>query len=134
MESFKNILQWVYDNFAVIICCAGLMIGIYRKAKKYFTASDEEKKKLFDESVEITKNKIRETMLKMVRESEDKYKDWVKAGSLKRAEVIAKIYDDYPILSQVVDQEALIKYIDNTIDEALVTLREILKENENKDK
>ena len=94
MESFKNLLQWVYDNFAVIICCAGLMVGIYRKAKKYFTANKEEKKKQFDEAVEITKEKIRETMLKMVSESEDKYKDWVKAGSLKRAEVIAKIYDD----------------------------------------
>ena len=130
MESFKNLLQWVYDNFAVIICCAGLMVGIYRKAKKYFTANEEEKKKQFDEAVEITKEKIRETMLKMVSESEDKYKDWVKAGSLKRAEVIARIYDDYPILSQVVDQEGLIAYIDKTIDEALVTLREVLKENQ----
>lgn len=130
MESFKNLLQWVYDNFAVIICCAGLMVGIYRKAKKYFTTNKEEKKKQFDEAVEITKEKIRETMLKMVSESEDKYKDWVKAGSLKRAEVIAKIYDDYPILSQVVDQEGLIAYIDKTIDEALVTLREVLKENQ----
>ena len=130
MESFKNLLQWVYDNFAVIICCAGLMVGIYRVAKKYFTANKEEKKKQFDEAVEITKGKIRETMLKMVSESEDKYKDWVKAGSLKRAEVIAKIYDDYPILSQVVDQEGLITYIDKTIDEALVTLREVLKENQ----
>ena len=129
MESLKNLLQWVYDNFALIICCAGLMVGIYRKAKKYFMANDEEKKKQFDEAVAITKEKIRETMLKMVNESEDKYKDWVKAGSLKRAEVIAKIYSDYPILSQVVDQEGLIKYIDDTIDEALVTLREILKEN-----
>ena len=129
MESLKNLLQWIYDNFAVIICCAGLMIGIYRKAKKYFMANDEEKKKQFDEAVAITKEKIRETMLKMVNESEDKYKDWVKAGSLKRAEVIAKIYNDYPILSQVVDQEGLIAYIDKTIDEALVTLREILKEN-----
>ena len=130
MESFKNLLQWVYDNFAVIICCAGLMVGIYRKAKKYFTVNKEEKKKQFDEAVEITKEKIRETMLKMVSESEDKYKDWVKAGSLKRAEVIAKIYNDYPILSQVVDQEGLIAYIDKTIDEALVTLREVLKENQ----
>ena len=129
MESLKNLLQWVYDNFAVVICCAGLMVGIYHKAKKYFMATEEEKKKQFDEAVAITKEKIREIMLKMVSESEDKYKDWVKAGSLKRAEVIAKFYTDYPILSQVVDQEGLIAYIDKTIDEALVTLREILKEN-----
>ena len=132
MESVKILLQWVYDNFALIICCCGLAIGIFRKAKKYFTASDEDKRKQFEEAVEITKVKIKEIMLKMVSESEDKYKDWVKAGSLKRAEVIAKIYDDYPILSQVADQDALIKYIDNTIDEALVQLREILKDNKTK--
>lgn len=129
MESLKNLLQWIYDNFALIICCCGLAVGIYEKAKKYITASDEDKKKQFEEAVEITKVKIKEKMLMMVNESEEKYKEWVKAGSLKRAEVIAKIYDDYPILSQVADQDTLIKYIDNTIDEALVTLREILKDN-----
>lgn len=133
MESLKNLLLWIYNNFAVIICCAGIAVGIYRKAKRYFSASTEEKKKQFDEAVEITKKKIKETMLKMVSESETKYKDWVKAGSLKRSEVIAKIYEDYPILSQVVDQSTLITYIDDAIDEALITLREILKDNQEKE-
>lgn len=129
MESLKNFLQWVYDNFALIICCFGLILGIYQKAKKYFSASSEEKKKLFEEAVEITKVKIKEKMLTMVKDSEEKYKDWVKAGNLKRSEVISKIYDEYPILSQIKDQESLITYIDNTIDNALVTLRQILSEN-----
>ena len=129
MESLKNLLQWVYDNFALIICCCGLAVGIYEKAKKYISANAEDRKKQFEEAVKITKAKIKENMLLMVNESEEKYKEWVKAGSLKRAEVIAKIYDDYPILSQVADQDELIKYIDTTIDEALVTLREILKNN-----
>lgn len=129
MESLKNLLQWVYDNFALIICIVGLAIGIYQKAKAYFIASDEEKEKMFNESVEITKTKIKERMLTLVKNAEDDYKDWVKAGSLKRSEVISKIYEDYPILSEIVDQDSLIKFIDATIDEALVTLREILGEN-----
>lgn len=130
MESLKNFLQWIYDNFALIICICGLLVGIYQKAKSYITASDEEKKKQFNEAVEITKTKIKERMLTMVNEAEEDYKNWVKAGSLKRSEVISKIYEDYPILSEIVDQESLINFIDETIDDALVTLREILGENE----
>lgn len=112
MESIKHVLQWIYDNYMIILCIVGVITIIYQRV------------------MSGTKIKIREVMLALVEQSEEKYKDWVKAGSIKRAEVIAKIYAEYPILSLVIDQEGLIAYIDKIIDEALVTLREILKNNE----
>ena len=39
------------------------------------------------------------------------------------------IYEEYPILSKVVDQKALTEWIDEQIDSALDTLREIVKTN-----
>lgn len=52
-----------------------------------------------------------------------------KAGSVKRAQVIEEIFEKYPILSKVTDQEALISWIDETIDDALKTMREVFTEN-----
>ena len=50
----------------------------------------------------------------------------------KRQEVLSvvKIYKEYPILAKVVNQEELVKWIDEQIDNALPTLRDIIKQNE----
>lgn len=69
----------------------------------------------------------------MVTEAEIDYEEWNKAGSIKRSQVINQIYGDYPILSKVIDQKALIEWIDETIDESLKTLREIVAENKKGD-
>ena len=115
MESIKHVLQWIYDNYMVILCVIGVVAVFYQRL------------------INGTKIKISEVMLALVQESEEKYKEWVKAGSIKRAEVIAKIYAEYPILSLIINQEKMIQYIDDTIDEALVTLRDILKKNQEKE-
>lgn len=69
----------------------------------------------------------------MVTEAELDYEEWSKAGSIKRSQVIEQIYEEYPILSKVVDKTALTEWIDATIDTALETLREIVAENEKAD-
>ena len=68
-------------------------------------------------------------MLKIIGDAEKDYEEWNQAGSLKRAQVIKQIFDENPILSKVVDQDDLIGWIDKAIDEALVTLREIVTNN-----
>ena len=52
-----------------------------------------------------------------------------RAGAVKRSEVIDTIFQKYPILNRVTDQDALIAEIDNMIDSALVEMREILSKN-----
>ena len=49
--------------------------------------------------------------------------------SIKRAQVIDELFANYPILSKVTNQEDLIKWIDDVIDESLITLREIVENN-----
>lgn len=48
---------------------------------------------------------------------------------MKRAQVIEKIFETYPILSKVTCQEELIKWIDEVIDESLETMRKVFEEN-----
>lgn len=122
MNSLQNFLMFLNENFVSILVCVGLIIGMVKKAKDFFAKSDDEK-------IAIAKAQIQETILKMVTEAEIDYEEWDKAGSIKRSQVIAQIYAEYPILSKVVDQSALIEWIDTTIDDSLKILREIVDNN-----
>lgn len=122
LYAIQNFLQLVNDNWTVIIVIIGLVIAIAQKAKAFFNKSDDEK-------IEIAKKQIQQTMLKLVTDAETDYLEWKNAGSVKRAQVIEKIFETYPILSKVTDQEELIKWIDEVIDESLETMRKVFEEN-----
>lgn len=123
MEGLQKFLQILNDNWTSILVCAGLIVGIVKKTQDYMSKSQEEK-------IELAKKQIQTTILKMISDAEVDWQEWSKAGSIKRSQVIKQIYDEYPILTKVVDQDALIKYVDEQIDGALDTLREIVKTNE----
>lgn len=123
MEGLQKFLQILNDNWTSILVFAGLIVGIVKKTQDYMSKSQEEK-------IELAKKQIQTTILKMISDAEVDWQEWSKAGSIKRSQVIKQIYDEYPILTKVVDQDALIKYIDEQIDGALDTLREIVKTNE----
>ena len=123
LDGIKNFLQLVNDNWVTITVIIGLALGVYKKAKDYFKKSDEEK-------IEIAKKQISQIILKKISDAEKDYEEWNKAGSIKRSQVIEQIYRDYPILEKVMSQDELIAWIDAEIDNALPTLREIWKQNE----
>lgn len=122
MEGLQKFLQLLNDNWTSILVCIGLVIGIVKKTQDYMSKSQDEK-------IEIAKKQIQTTILKMISDAEVDWQEWSKAGSVKRAQVIKQIYEEYPILSKVVDQKALTEWIDEQIDSALDTLREIVKTN-----
>lgn len=122
MEGLQKFLQLLNDNWTSILVCIGLVIGIVKKTQDYMSKSQDEK-------IDIAKKQIQTTILKMISDAEVDWQEWSKAGSIKRAQVIKQIYEEYPILSKVVDQKALTEWIDEQIDSALDTLREIVKTN-----
>ncbi len=122
LTGIQNFLEIVNNNWTTIMVIIGLIIAISKKAKNYFSKSDEEK-------IAIAKKQIQETMLRMITEAEISYEEWNKAGSIKRSQVIEEIFTNYPVLSKVVNQEELIEWIDSEINNSLKTLREIVKEN-----
>lgn len=122
LNGVKNFLEILNENWTSILVVSGIIITLVQKTIKYFSKTDEER-------IAIAKEQITQQMLKFIGDAEEDYEDWKKAGELKRAQVIGKIFKDYPILSKVVDQKELIKWIDDTIDDSLVTLRKIVEEN-----
>lgn len=121
MKSAKELLSFIYDNWTLILVVIGLIVGGVRKIKTYISLSDDEK-------LEVIKKQISEKMLKMITDAEINFEDWNKAGAIKRSQVIGKIFDQYPILSKIVDQSEIITWIDNEINESLKELRKIIKE------
>lgn len=123
LNGITKFLQFVNDNWTVIIIIISLGIALYQKIKTFISKSDEQK-------IEVAKQQIKEIILKLISDAEYDYEEYVKAGSIKRAQVIQEIFENYPILSKVTDQTELVKWIDDAIDNALNTLREIVEVNE----
>ena len=123
----KNFLSFFFFYWTLIIVIAGLCVALGRKVKSYISLSNDEK-------IEIAKTQISESILKMITDAEKDYDDWVNAGAIKRSQVIKKIFEDYPILNNMTNQEEVIKWIDTEINNALKTLRTIVEENSKRDK
>ena len=124
LDGIKNFLTFIDQNWVSITICIGLILSICKKVKSYLSLSEQEK-------IDIAKKQIKETILKLVSDAESEYEEYVKAGEIKRSQVIEDIFAMYPILNKVTDQQELITWIDEQIDEALITLRDIIEENEN---
>lgn len=124
LESIYKFLEYIEANWTLIAAIITMSIAIYKKVKDYFNKS-------FDEQLNIAKAQICETMLKWVTEAEKDYRQWTAAGAIKRSQVIDQIFREYPILSKVTNQDDVIQFLDDTIDEALKTMRKIFEENAN---
>lgn len=122
LDGIKNFLTFINNNWTTITVIISLLIALYKKVMAYLKQSQEKK-------IEIAKTQLSQTILKFITDAEVDYENWNKAGSVKRSQVIQRIYTEYPILSKVVDQEALIVWIDDLINNALKELRKIVAEN-----
>lgn len=126
LNGIQNFLMLVNEHWTEIIVIIGLALALYKRVKGYLGKTNEEK-------IEIAKGQIKETVLRLVTDAEMDYKEWVKAGAVKRAQVVEEIFMMYPILAKVTNQKELVAWIDDIIDEALETMREIFAENESQE-
>lgn len=119
MNGIQNFLSLINDNWTSVVVIIGLVLAIYKKAKVYFSKSNDEK-------IAIAKAQIKERMLKMITDAEIDFEEWNQAGSIKRSQVIGEIFEKYPILSKSINQQEVISWIDEEIDNSLKTLRKVV--------
>lgn len=122
MDSIINFLAFLNENWIYILICIGIIVGIIQKTISYFEKSTKEK-------IEIAKSQVKEILLKMVADAEEEYSDIIGIGKIKRSKVISNIFEQFPILSKVIDQDNLISWIDSEIDNSLDTLHSIIDSN-----
>jgi len=126
LNGIQNFLQFINDNWTAIIIIISLIIAIVQKARSYFNKSNAEK-------IEVAKKQISQVVLKLITDAEIDYNDLVSAGSIKRSQVIQKIFNDYPILTKASDPKAIIEWIDDMINNSLKELRKIVEINKSKE-
>ena len=97
LDGVYNFLKFVNDNWTMICAIAVLTLAAYEKIVRFVSKSREEK-------IAIAKQQVKEVMLRLVTEAECDYYEWLKAGEIKRAQVIDRVFEKYPILSKVSDQ------------------------------
>ncbi len=132
MNGIKNFLELVNDNWATIVACVALAYTIFSKARStwedWHFMSEEEKAEEIKAQIEAAKKIIGEQILKLVSKAEIEWQsDTCKLGPVRRAEVIEKIYAQYPVLLYAADQDEILAYIDKLIDQALVIVRETIR-------
>lgn len=118
LTGIQNVLEYINNNWTAIVIILGLATAVVKKAKDFFSKSEDEK-------IAIAKKQIKEVMLKLITDAETDYWAWVEAGAVKRSQVINQIFEMYPILAKATNQEELIAWIDDVIDDSLETMREI---------
>lgn len=118
LDGIQNFLQGINDNWTSIVVIIGLSISIAKNIKGILSKSKEEQ-------ISIAKKQVQQIMLKLISDAEIDYEQWSKAGEIKRSQVIEDIFLRYPILAKVTDQDKLMAWIDERIDESLVTMKEV---------
>lgn len=130
MNGLLSFLQFLDKNWTMLVAIATLLFALYLKIKsavnKWLVMTDKEKQKEIEENIKKAKQAIANYILSLVASAEI---DWegTGLGPIKRAQVIEKIYKEYPILLEVVDQQELMRFIDEHIDQALEVVREKLR-------
>ena len=120
-KSIEIFLNFILENWTFITTLLACLYLGYVKIKKWNALSQEEK-------IDATLKILREQMLSYVSEAEKEF--GAGTGKLKRSEVIKKIYKDFPHLNKVINQDELIKTLDEYIDDSLVELKKLLESNE----
>lgn len=134
LDGIYNFLNFLNENWTLICSIVVVALAIGKKAKSFFAKSKEEQEAIakaeLEKQIAIAKAQISEIMLRLVTEAEKDYRQWLSAGEIKRSQVINEVFEMYPILSKVTNQEEIIAFLDDAIKEALKTMRKIFEENQ----
>ena len=123
MDGLLNLIALIKEHYAEILVGVALVFGIAYTVYDFLTKN---KGRVKEATIELAKKQVKLIALKLVSDAEEEWGS--DTGKIKRSQVIEAIFDRYPILRQVTDQDALIEWIDEIIDQALIEMHEILDE------
>lgn len=133
LTGIQNFLQYITDNWTAITIIIALLIGLYMRIKAFIkkvkVEKDANEKKQLESLISCAKKQAAEMILKWVTDAEIDYESWTKAGAIKRSQVIEKVFEKFPVLAKITNQDEVIAWIDETINTALKDLRKIVAEN-----
>lgn len=125
MSGLMNFIDLIRDHWTEILMLVAVVGGCAYWVYGFVTAN---KGNLKEATIELAKKQVKNIMLRLVSDAE---MEWGSdTGKIKRSQVIDAVFDRYPILRQVTNQDELLEWLDTIIDQALIEMREILKAQE----
>ena len=122
MVAIENAIQFVENNWLNILFILVIAFIVVRRVIAFLKMSKAEK-------IEIVLKLVKEEIIAYMTDAEMDWGEFKKAGEIKRAQVIERIYDKFPILYKYINQEELIERIDKIIDVEKVKLDKIMNNN-----
>lgn len=113
-----KVISFINDNWFLIIVVIALIIYV---AQNLIQHSKEEK-------IALVKHLIAVSIDAIVAEAEEKYADYKKSGLFKRAYVIQTIYEKYPVLNRIAEQEEFLDWLDKLIEQSVARLKLTISE------
>lgn len=122
MQGLTNLVTIAQNVWAIVVAIAAIIYCIAMYIKRLKNLSDSDK---FWVAVSCMKAEI----LSLMSAAEIDWKDFPKAGQIKRSQVISEIFQRYPILRERVSEEDIEKLIDMAINEMMDELNEVIRKN-----
>ena len=119
MRGISNTLNFIQENWSNFLFIIAIILVCCDKVKDYFKMSKEDR-------VKSTLVIIKKELLKLMCDAELDWSHIQKSGELKKSQVIKKIYEQFPILNQYVDQDELIKMIETMIEDGMEKMNSII--------
>ena len=121
MQGIDNLIKFLAENWTFIVIIISIIIKAIISVSDFMKKSKEERKA-------AAWAELSRIALSLVSDAETEWGS--KTGAIKKSEVIKKIYDKLPALSEIANEEETSEQIDKIIDDALEQMREILKNKE----
>ena len=118
-------LYWPY--IVLFVCIIGFVINYINGYRKLSEKDKENERKRL---IEATLKKIKDIMPYLTANAEENWNHLDKSGIIKRSEVLSIIYESYPILKELCDEEWIVSEIDRIINQTLVDIRKITRKEE----
>lgn len=125
MVGLKNLLALITENWAVISVVLSLVIFTIIKLKNWKTMSKDEK---LDSLLLV----IQQWILKMMCEAEKNWEKYNSAGEVKKSEVIAEIYKQFPQLADYSQQDEILTKIETMINGAMDSMNKVMNADKEK--
>ena len=121
MQGIDNLIRFLAENWTFIVIIISIIIKAIISVSDFMKKSKEERKA-------AAWSELSRIALSLVSDAESEWGS--KTGEIKKSEVIKKIYDKLPALSEIANEAETSEQIDKIIDDALAQMREILKNKE----
>ena len=120
MKTAKIILEWVSENYILILSMGAIGFGLFLKLKAFAAKSAEEQKAILKEQAIKLVDAAKEGVMELIVKAEIKWGD--KTGTIKKSEVFNAILEKIPKLAYyieqgIIDKDVLGELIDTAVDE-----------------